>query len=181
MTIFIKTPRLGLRRPRMDDLDRIVALLNDIQIARNLAVAPHPYRAEHALQWLPSKCEKTPPDNVSLVIEKEEHGVIGTVGLHPEDDGAEIGYWIGRPHWGQGLMTEAVSAFLSWLFGKTDIRHVISAYFSDNPASWRVQEKLGFTRSGRDGSITPLARTEPVGTIGTILHSATFTPVGRPS
>ena len=180
MTLRIETERLILRRPRLDDLDRVVTLLGDIEIARNLAFAPHPYQKADALKWFPSKCGNPPPDNTTFLIETDRT-VVGSVGFHPEGDEAEIGYWLARPFWGRGLMTEAVRAVVAWYFEATGARAILSAYFTDNPASWRVQEKLGFAPSGKNAVLTPLARTEPAQSIGTIVFSDTFMPVGSPS
>jgi RimJ/RimL family protein N-acetyltransferase len=60
----------------------------------------------------------------------------------------EIGYWLGRPFWGRGLATEAVSGALSWAKKAWRRRMVVSGHFADNPASGRVLEKAGFLYTG---------------------------------
>ena len=57
---------------------------------------------------------------------------------------AEIGYWIGKPHWGQGLIPEAVEALLSRCFNDLYLDAVWCGYYDGNIKSKRVCEKSGF-------------------------------------
>jgi RimJ/RimL family protein N-acetyltransferase len=59
-----------------------------------------------------------------------------------------LGYWLGQPFWGRGYMSEAAFALTQQLFASTDHDTVYSGAFADNAASLRVQEKLGFERTG---------------------------------
>ena len=59
-----------------------------------------------------------------------------------------MGYWIGRPYWGQGYATEAATAALAWAGAGWGKRLVVSGHFADNPASGRVLEKAGFLYTG---------------------------------
>jgi RimJ/RimL family protein N-acetyltransferase len=61
----------------------------------------------------------------------------------------EIGYWIGRPYWGQGFMTEACSALLTEADEALGCEDRVAGVFTDNPGSARVLEKLGFERCGQ--------------------------------
>lgn len=61
----------------------------------------------------------------------------------PEDE-AEIGYWIGVPFWGQGLIPEAVQALIRRGFAELGYRRLWCGYFEGNERSRRVQEKCGF-------------------------------------
>jgi RimJ/RimL family protein N-acetyltransferase len=75
--------------------------------------------------------------------------VIGGIGLSEIGGEAEFGYWLGRTHWGKGYATEAGRGFLTRVFLGYDIGRLSSGVFVDNPASLRVQEKLGFAVTGR--------------------------------
>lgn len=57
---------------------------------------------------------------------------------------AEIGYWIGKPYWGQGLSPEAVKALLPRCFNELGIDIVWCGYYEGNDRSKRVVEKCGF-------------------------------------
>jgi RimJ/RimL family protein N-acetyltransferase len=77
--------------------------------------------------------------------------LIGGIGLRvdKQHDTAELGYWIGKPYWGNGYCTEAVAAMVEFGFSQFGWRKIYAEHFSDNPASGRVLEKLGFVREGR--------------------------------
>lgn len=57
---------------------------------------------------------------------------------------AEIGYWIGKPYWGQGLIPEAVTALLSRCFSELHLDAVWCGHYDGNTKSKRVIEKCGF-------------------------------------
>ena len=62
---------------------------------------------------------------------------------------AELGYWLGEPYWGRGVMTEAVRAFTDWSFARFALHRIYAVPYATNPASARVLEKAGFTCEGR--------------------------------
>ena len=75
---------------------------------------------------------------------KETGRLIGIVLYFDEKDGAcEIGYGLGSEYWGHGYATEAVGAFLEYLFSEKVFHTVYASYFPGNEASRRVMEKCG--------------------------------------
>ncbi len=83
---------------------------------------------------------------------KEDNRAIGSVGLMigeksnlgiGENEG-EIGYWIGAPFWGQGLVPEAVMAIIGHAFDDLNLESLWCGYFEGNEKSRRCQEKCGF-------------------------------------
>ena len=92
------------------------------------------------------------PETYAVCL-KTENVAIGSVGLLTgaasnlplSPDEAEIGYWIGVPYWGQGLIPEAVRALLHHAFTDLSLQTVWCGYFDGNDKSRRVQEKCGFT------------------------------------
>lgn len=74
----------------------------------------------------------------------------------------EIGYWIGRPYWCQGLMPEAVKALLDMCFNDFHAEAIWCAHFEGNNKSKRVIEKCGFKYHHSEDVISPLGdkRTE---------------------
>ena len=91
------------------------------------------------------------PETYALCL-KNAPGAIGAIALklkgHTDltdrDDECELGYWIGKPFWGQGLMPEAAWELLRHAFEDLGMRKVWCAYYEGNTKSKRVQEKLGF-------------------------------------
>lgn len=62
-----------------------------------------------------------------------------------KEDEAEIGYWIGEPYWGQGLILEGVNRCLERCFQELGCSGVWCGYYDGNEKSRRVQEKCGFS------------------------------------
>ncbi|HEY0008726.1 MAG TPA: GNAT family protein [Tepidisphaeraceae bacterium] len=61
---------------------------------------------------------------------------------------AELGYWIGVPHWGRGYCTEAAVAVVEFGFNQLGLRKVTCRHLACNPASGRVMAKAGMVREG---------------------------------
>ena len=59
-----------------------------------------------------------------------------------------VGYWLGKQHWGHGYMTEALRALVNHVFALSGADAIYSGAFADNRASLRVQEKAGFVHAG---------------------------------
>ncbi|WP_216328131.1 GNAT family N-acetyltransferase [Deinococcus aestuarii] len=90
------------------------------------------------------------------LVERASHTAVGTVGTKGDPDAAgtvEIGYGLTPQARGQGLMTEAGRAFLTWLLARPGVRRVTAQTARGNRASERVLEKLGFVRTGQSWSV----------------------------
>ena len=91
------------------------------------------------------------PETYAIVL-KETMQPVGSIGLiigSVSDKGipdteAEIGYWIGVPYWGQGLILEAVCEIMRHGFDDLNLEKMWCGYFDGNTKSKRVQEKCGF-------------------------------------
>ena len=98
--------------------------------------------------------------NIFSLVDKDTEKMIGTLGLH-EPDGkmpelvyekfkkkniVELGFVLSNEYWGKGLMPEAVSAVLKYLFENTDAEFVMAGYFVNNERSMRTQEKVGMKK-----------------------------------
>ena len=68
----------------------------------------------------------------------------GHTDLTDRDDECELGFWIGKPFWGQGLMPEAAREVLRHAFEDLNFSQVWCAYYDGNEKSRRAQEKIGF-------------------------------------
>lgn len=67
---------------------------------------------------------------------------------HGVSQSAQIGYWIGQPYAGQGLMTDAVKTLSRFAFGELTLHRIEAACIPENSRSIRVLEKAGFRREG---------------------------------
>ncbi len=68
----------------------------------------------------------------------------GYTDMTDREDECELGYWIGKPFWGQGLIPEAARELLRYAFEELNMRAVWCGYYEGNEKSHRVQQKLGF-------------------------------------
>jgi len=173
----VVTGRLVLRRPLMSDAPRIAELLDNYNVAANLSKVPHPFRIEDTQHWLPRVTGTTDPHESALMITSEADGVMGTVGFHRDRGQAVLGYWLGEPYWGQGIMTEAVTGALQWFFAVSGACTVRSGVFHFNMASLAIQHKLGFVETGRS-EVHCLARGQVLEHIDTELARDDFDSLG---
>ena len=87
---------------------------------------------------------------VAWGIAKEQE-VIGTVALHKldfEQGRCELGYMLGRSHWGQGLASEAISLAIDYAFSRLNLRRLEADIDPRNTASQKLLERLGFQQEG---------------------------------
>ena len=103
------------------------------------------------------------PETYAVVL-KSTSKPVGSVGIMLPGSGsapmeqseAEIGYWIGVPFWGQGLIPEAVRELLRRCFEDLNRTAVWCGYYEGNVKSWRVQEKCGFCYHHTEQKQSPL-------------------------
>lgn len=163
------TRRLTLRQPSTLDAEDIALWLSNWAVARMLARVPFPYAEADAEDWITSLAGD--PDAMVYTIHRER--LIGIVSIEGEGPEPELGYWIAEPWHGRGFVTEAARALIGHAFATRDIAAVRSSAFVDNPASQRVQRKLGFAVCG-GGSAWSVPRNEMVSLVKSRLTRAAF-------
>jgi len=146
----LETGRLLLRPPEIADVPRIVMLIGDYDVAKNLARVPHPYTVAHARDYLERAARGRAEGTLfNFAIARKWDGVlIGGCGLHLEDGTFEMGYWLGKPYWGKGYATEAAKKLADFAFHSLKAERLEAGWFHDNPASGHVLEKLGARGDG---------------------------------
>ena len=83
---------------------------------------------------------------------KEDNRAIGSIGLIPpaqshtkaSENEIEVGYWIGVPFWGQGLIPEDVRCLQKYAFEELGCEAIWCGYYDGNVKSKKCQEKCGF-------------------------------------
>ena len=148
----LETKRLLLRPFAMADAKDVQRLAGDRAIADTTLNLPHPYGDGIAEEWI-SKHEETldQEKGVTLAITRKPDGVLlGAISLMDISKGhqAELGYWVGKPYWNQGYCTEAASAVLRYGFSVLGLIRIHASFFTRNPASGRVMQKLGMRHEG---------------------------------
>ena len=166
----LETARLWLRWPRMSDAQAFVRLAGDKEIAQMTANIPHPYPVAEAEKFVfASRAGNAAGKQIALALtlKGRPKEAIGMAGIHQTRAGhAFIGYWLGRPFHGQGLMSEAARELVDLAFRVGDLDDMIASARTDNIASRRVLEKAGFVHAGT-GPVDAPAR-------GGILHCDRF-------
>lgn len=140
-----------LREWRADDAESIAKYMNR-NISDNLRDGiPDPYTAEDGQEYIVKAQKADPVKSLQLAIDVGGEAV-GSIGVFVLDNvycrGAEIGYWLGEPFWGKGIMSAAVREICALAFGRLDIVRIEAGVFSFNTGSRRVLEKAGFTLEG---------------------------------
>ena len=165
----LTTERLILRPLRPEDAPALHRLVNDWEVAKNLARVPFPYPRELADEWIASTRGRLATGegyDLAIVGRDEQDGevLIGCVGLRLDPGTprvAELGYWVGRRFWGHGVATEAAGRLLRWGLAHLDIDHVEANVLLDNHRSAAVLRRIGFQEAG-EGVLEFLSRGGPM-------------------
>lgn len=156
----IETRRLILRPWRETDAEAMFRYASDPDIGPPAGWAPHT-SVEYSREII--RTVFSAPETYAVVL-KETGEPIGSCGIMPvHGNGSapglremEIGYWIGKPFWGRGLIPEAVRALLDRCFGELRLDNVWCAYYDGNSKSKRVIEKCGFIYHHSCEEVSPL-------------------------
>ena len=134
---------------------------------------PHPYKRDDGVAFLAETARQaTAGASFQFAVVHGGH-LIGICSIFGLPYRPEVGYWFGRAHWGKGFATEAADAVCAFGFEVLGLPFVRARVAVDNPASWRVQEKLGFRRTGM-GMGRSLARGAEIAHIHAVLIPARF-------
>jgi RimJ/RimL family protein N-acetyltransferase len=165
----LATSRLILRAFQPADAPRLAELINDFDISRMLSTVPYPYPPDAAREFI----AKIQPEQETYAICLASGPLIGDISFQPEKRDMQFGYWLGKAFWGKGYMSEATSALLHRVFSELGVDKVETSVFADNPTSWKLQQKLGFRRTG-EKSFYSLARNAEVSSWKTELTREDF-------
>jgi len=136
-------------RPWCDaDAGDLVFHANDPQVARSLGERfPHPYALDDAHAFIAHALHLSSEKAWAIEINGVAAGGIGVQpGEGVERHSAELGYWVGRAYWGEGIATAAVRALVPHALRELKLYRLQARVFSDNPASMKVLERCGFVR-----------------------------------
>ena len=148
----ITTPRLVIRLISDDDVDAMFEVFSDAEVMRYWSTPPLANRA--GAVELVNEIHESFARQVMLkwgVARRPDNYLIGTTTLYNLDFDnrrAEVGYALGRTHWGQGYMHEALQALLAFAFETLDLRRLEADVDPRNRASIQTLERLGFQREG---------------------------------
>jgi len=140
-----------LRDWRMEDIDSLVRHANDPLVSRSLGHRfPYPYTDQDAYIFISQAMHLPNHRSYAIEINDEASGGVGVhLGEGVERHSAELGYWLGRAYWNEGIASAAVAALLPHAMRELRLYRLQARVFDDNPASMRVLEKCGFVREAR--------------------------------
>lgn len=146
------TERLILRRWLEDDADALFKYASDPEVGPRAGWSPH-RDVEESREIIRTLFGG---ETMWAIVLKGSDEPIGCIGYLPKgvsnigvgDNEVEIGYWIARPFWNQGICTEALTWMIDYCFREKGFSALWSDFFVDNPASGRVMEKCGFMDTG---------------------------------
>jgi RimJ/RimL family protein N-acetyltransferase len=136
------------------DKPALVEHLREKEIYDRTLRIPYPYTEADADHWLElvSRATVQRGQPVHWAIRNEDGYLIGGCGFDDFEIGkshrAEIGYWLAKPYWGQGIMTAVVRKACEFAFSDWKLLKITAHVFAFNPASARVLEKCGFEQEG---------------------------------
>lgn len=148
--MILETERLTLRPFKESDAESIYEYAKDPKVGPAAGWPAHT-SVENSLEVI--KNVLMVPETYAICL-KDTDKAIGAIGLTIAGQGqsniklkeneGEIGYWIGVPFWGQGLMPEATRELIRHAFQDLNVETLLCGYFEGNNQSKRVQEKCGF-------------------------------------
>lgn len=135
-----------LRPWQINDLDSLVQSANNFEIAKYMTDQfSFPYTMENGKAFIAFAIKNSPVNIFAIDIDGK---AVGGIGIHPQTDiqrkNAELGYWLAKPYWGNGIISKAITQMIDYGFKTFDIDRIYARPFGTNIASQKVLEKSGF-------------------------------------
>ena len=140
-----------LRPWQLSDIESLAKYANNKDLTTYFTNRfPIPYTENDAKNFIEMAINDSPMLKYAIEIGGE---AIGGIDFHPQADvlckNIEIGYWIGEPFWGKGIMTEVVKQIIPIGFERFDVTRIYAKVFEGNIGSQKVLENAGFTLEAR--------------------------------
>jgi RimJ/RimL family protein N-acetyltransferase len=162
--MMIDLPRLRLRAFKPADAAAVITAMNDWDVAQWLIVPPFPYGEADFRQF----AETVQQDYLSAfprkfaLAQRDTYDIVGCMAIAAKDGGSgELGYWIARACWGQGLASEAAPAVIAAAERDLELQRLFATTDPANLASRRLLERCGFFFSGEIRREKPTRRGTP--------------------
>jgi RimJ/RimL family protein N-acetyltransferase len=153
----MNTSKITIEPISAEHASDIQRLATDPVIAEMTRI-PHPYPANGAISFIEKSVEGRANGTDFVFAIKEDGILVGVCGLHCHDESRsnfELGYWIGRPYWGKGIATEAVSQLVACSLTSLHLPKLYADCLERNAASQRVLEKNRFHPVSRRQNTDP--------------------------
>jgi [ribosomal protein S5]-alanine N-acetyltransferase len=142
---------------REEDADAVQTLAADPAVTET-TLMPAPYPEGGAREFIRRSLgqREAGTDFVFAIVAGER--LVGVCGIHDiggRPPSAELGYWVGRPHWGRGYASAAAGQVVRWSFQELPVARLTARCLERNGASRHVLEKLGFELRGTEPNTYP--------------------------
>lgn len=146
------TRRFRLRPLRASDARALFSVKGDSEVTRMYGTDPHGSLAK-TRKWVRDRLSDYRKRNgmVWTIVPRKRVAAIGNVVLWNFDETfhtAELGYELGRSHWGRRVMSESLPPVIAFGFGVIGLHRIEACPFADNEASNRLLKRLGFQYEG---------------------------------
>jgi len=141
----LTTSRLVLRPFVIGDAATVQRLARAREVADTTLSVPHPYEDGMAEAWIATHAPAfARGEMVTLAVTGSSAGLIGAISLRTEQTHrrAELGYWIGVPHWGRGYATEAGKAVIRFGFEQLSLNRIHACHLRQHVVKWDRFEDL---------------------------------------
>ena len=143
--------RSEIRSWQADDLSSLVEHANNRNVSVHLRDRfPFPYTRKDGQGFIRAARVMQPETLFAIAVDGT---AVGGIGFYLQKDvervSAELGYWLGEPWWGRGIVSEAIVAMTRYAFDHHELTRVYALVAAGNPASCRVLEKSGYVLEGR--------------------------------
>ncbi|MCJ2063997.1 GNAT family N-acetyltransferase [Methylobacterium sp. J-088] len=154
----IETQRLWLRWPTAKDAPAIVTLAGERAVAEMTAHIPHPLDRRAVDEFLIKvRGANSAGTGLTLALARRESpgSLIGLIAITEADGTPHLGYWLGRPWWGHGLMSEAATSLVHAFFAYACGERLTVGALPEDQGARRVIEKVGFRWTERRATPSP--------------------------
>lgn len=169
----LESENLILRPTQEEDLKVIWNILCDIDVAKYYLVGKFHYDWEQEKKWQYKKLERALDKDVFQwsIILKSNNECIGQISCQKSydekgnknvDSIRDVGWFLSSRYHSMGLGTEAAKLMLNYMFNEVGIEKIETCAAIDNPASWKIMEKLGFNRINKTKMVKYTIQTEEV-------------------
>lgn len=158
----LRTERFVLDQPVAGDVGDIAVYCAD-PVFEDFMVTPWPYERRHAEWFVDEYAPRgwgSDTEWTWAIRAGEGLSLLGVVGVRL--DTGMVGYWLGAPHRGKGVIPESLSAVISEVFVRTDRENVLWECVVGNRASLRVAQKTGYRFTGERSGLIPARDGSPL-------------------
>ena len=168
-----KTERLILRRWEDRDAESLFEYAKDPEVGP-IAGWPAHQSIEESREVIRNVLSAKEAYAICLKTDGKAIGTVelklnGHTDMTEREDECELGYWLGKPFWGRGIMPEAVREMLRHAFEDLGMTKVWAGYYEGNIKSKRVQEKCGFRYQWKSDNVdVPLMHEKRTGHVSSL-------------